>query len=106
MSVARNPVVRRRGSQTIAVKVTNLMMKKAQIVKKMPPPLPSTLKKICATGCSIGLSRISAGSPITKHKTMLNRKPARYVNSMAMEIAQGAFTSGLEISSVIWAVAS
>jgi len=29
-----------------------------------------------------------------KHKTMLKSQPARYVNSMAIEIAQGALISG------------
>ena len=32
-----------------------------------------------------------------KHRTMLNRKPARYVNSMASEMAHGALISGLDI---------
>ena len=32
-----------------------------------------------------------------KQSTMLKRKPARYVNNMARDIAQGALTSGLEI---------
>lgn len=41
-----------------------------------------------------------------KHNTMLNRKPATYVKSIAMEMAHGAFTAGSEISSVICAVAS
>jgi len=41
-----------------------------------------------------------------KQRTMLKRKPARYVKSIAIEIAQGALISGLFISSVICAVAS
>ena len=32
-----------------------------------------------------------------KQSTMLKRKPARYVNNMARDIAQGALISGLEI---------
>jgi hypothetical protein len=41
-----------------------------------------------------------------KQRTMLKRKPARYVKSMAIEIAHGALISGWLISSVICAVAS
>ncbi|KAI4237409.1 MAG: hypothetical protein L6R40_005901 [Gallowayella cf. fulva] len=54
----------------------------------MPPLLPKTL--------------IEAISPITKHSTMLNKNPPRYVNNMAREIAHGAFNSGNEISSAMW----
>ena len=32
-----------------------------------------------------------------KQSTMLKRKPARYVNNMAREMAQGALISGFEI---------
>ncbi len=44
--------------------------------------------------------------PMQKHSTMLKRKPPMYVNTMAAEIAHGALTAGLVISSVICAVAS